>query len=71
MTRMDPVSHNQVERVNWLETIESGALARRSQMLTKWETDFLASMREQVDAGRPVTEKQGDILHRILYGEER
>lgn len=33
--------------------------------LTKWEQDFIASLTEQFDAGRTLTERQLEILERI------
>jgi len=39
-----------------------------SDRITSWETDFLESVRDQVKAGKELTERQGDKLDEM---EER
>lgn len=43
-----------------LETIE-----RMGVNLTSWEEDFIESLREQMAAGRALTERQAETLERI------
>jgi hypothetical protein len=49
---------------DWLDAVESDGVN-----LSTWETDFIESLRRQVDAGRTLSEKQGEILERI-YAEK-
>lgn len=51
------------EQLRMLETIE-----REGVNLTEWEETFIPSLRRQIDAGRPLTEKQAEQLERI-YAE--
>lgn len=48
----------------WLETIE-----RDGRNLTTWEQEFVESLRERVDRGQTLSEKQAAILERI-YAEK-
>lgn len=48
----------------WLEAVETDGVN-----LTAWETDFIESLREQVDRGRTLSERQAEILERI-YAEK-
>lgn len=41
------------------------AIEREGVNLTTWEEEFIESIRERVDAGRPLTEKQIEILESI------
>lgn len=33
--------------------------------LNSWETEFMGSIEEQIDKGRNLTQKQGDVLQKI------
>jgi len=50
------------------ELTDKAAMVRimsESSDRTKWETDFLASLADQLEQGRPLTERQEDKLHQI------
>ena len=51
------------EQIHRLDAIE-----REGVKLTPWEETFIASLRVQIDAGRPLTERQAQQLERI-YAE--
>ena len=48
------------DQLTALEDIE-----RNGVNLTTWEEDFIESIRAQVDAGRPLSERQVEILESI------
>jgi hypothetical protein len=54
----------QAEASDWLTALET---PRRE--LTTWEVDFLDSIREQIEAGRRLSDRQLDIVERI-YAEK-
>lgn len=58
---MPQKKHEFVE--GWLAVCEDN-----SDRLTKWEENFIASIREQLDQGRVLTELQIETLERI-YAE--
>lgn len=37
----------------------------RESRLTEWEADFIQSLRERIDAGRSLTDKQAETLDRV------
>jgi hypothetical protein len=37
----------------------------RESKLTEWEVNFIASLRERLDAGNKLTERQAEVLDRI------
>lgn len=41
------------------------AIEHEGVNLTPWEEDFIESLRAQMDTGRPLTERQVEILERI------
>ena len=45
---------------DWLDAIESDGVN-----LSPWEEDFIASIRDQVERGRDLSEKQLEIVERI------
>ncbi len=49
---------------HWLTTVEE-----EGQNLSKWEEDFIESIREQWDRGRWMSPRQREILERI-YAEK-
>jgi len=45
---------------HWIEIIET-----EGKNLSKWEQDFIQSLRDRIDTGRSLSEKQAAILERI------
>lgn len=37
----------------------------RESRLTEWESEFIQSLRERIDAGRSLTDKQAETLDRV------
>ncbi len=37
----------------------------RESRLTEWEADFIQSLRERIDAGRGLTDRQAEMLDRV------
>lgn len=59
------LTRQQSEWWGWVETIETEGIN-----LTKWEEDFVQSIRERFDQGRfHLSERQAEILERI-YAEK-
>lgn len=46
--------------VEWLETVEAQGVN-----LSKWETSFIESLRDQVNRGGTLSQKQIDLIERI------
>lgn len=46
------------------ETMVADCEARESR-LSEWESEFIQSLRERIDAGRSLTDKQAETLDRI------
>lgn len=59
-----PVRHNLKTWWEWINWIEEEGVD-----LTTWEKDFVASIREQLDSRKRISEKQEEILERI-YAEK-
>lgn len=49
----------------WLEDIESSSTAVNGVRLTEWEENFCQSIRDQLDDGRRLSEKQLEKLRDI------
>jgi hypothetical protein len=48
----------------WLAACEEHA-----ERLSKWEADFIESLRDRMDSGIPLSERQAELLERI-YAEK-
>ncbi|MBP9034979.1 MAG: hypothetical protein KBG29_13850 [Pseudomonadales bacterium] len=46
------------------ETMIADCEARESR-LSEWESEFIQSLRERIDAGRSLTDKQAETLDRV------
>ncbi len=46
------------------ETMVADCEARESR-LNEWESEFIQSLRERIDAGRSLTDKQAETLDRV------
>lgn len=46
------------------ETMVADCEARESR-LSEWESEFIQSLRERIDAGRSLTDKQAETLDRV------
>jgi hypothetical protein len=62
-----PKINNKENCVKWNYWI--GCILDRGYKLTKWELDFVYSLKEQIIDRKKLTEKQIEILEQIYYGK--